>query len=102
MAESRKLTLRCPDCASHLVLDAETGEVLYHKKATAPPAGGKKIEELLADLDVQKEQAEDVFAREVAAHEDRERLLEERFRQALKRAEDDPEDGPPPSPFDFE
>jgi hypothetical protein len=103
MAESRKLTLRCPDCSSHLVLDAATGEVLFHHPAEAAPAGGKPFEELLADLDRDRARAEDVFAREVAAHADRDRLLEERFRQALERAGDDVDDGAaPPSPFDFE
>jgi hypothetical protein len=102
MAESRKLTLRCPDCSSHLVLDAATGEVLFHHRAEAPPAAGKAFEELLADLDRDRERAEDVFAREVAAHADRERLLEERFRQALEQVGDDAADTPPPSPFDFD
>lgn len=100
MAESRKLTLRCPDCASHLVLDAVTGEVLFHEKVRDPAAGGKNFDELLDDIDRDKAQAEEVFEREVAAYDDRDRLLEEKFRQALERADDD--DGPPPSPFDFE
>jgi hypothetical protein len=102
VAEPPKLTLRCPDCSSHLVVDAATGEVLFHHKVESPPAGGKGFEELLADLDSERARAEDVFAREVAAHADRDRLLEERFRQALERAGNDPDDGPPPSPFDFE
>ncbi|MDH3403030.1 MAG: hypothetical protein OES32_01850 [Acidobacteriota bacterium] len=102
MDEPRKLILRCPDCSSRLVIDGITGEVLFHEKAKTRPAGGKQFEELLADLEREKIQAEEVFAREVAAHEDRERLLEERFRQALARAEESADDGPPPSPFDFD
>jgi hypothetical protein len=96
------LTLRCPDCSSHLVLDAATGEVLFHEKLQEPPAGGKQFEELLDDIDRGKAQAEDVFEREVAAYDDRDRLLEEKFRQALERAASDEDDGPPPSPFDFD
>ncbi len=84
------------------MLDAATGEVLSHQKVEDPPAGGKEFEELLGDIDRGKAQAEAVFEREVAAHDDRERLLEEKFRRALERAADDPDDGPPPSPFDFE
>ncbi len=102
MAESRKLTLRCPDCASHLVLDAVTGEVLFHEKVRDPPAGGKNFEQLLDDLDRDKARAQDVFEREMAAHDDRDRLLEEKFRQALERAADTADDGPPPSPFDLD
>jgi hypothetical protein len=102
VSEREKLTLRCPDCASHLVIDAATGEVLFHRKPDLPPADGKGFEELLADLDEGKARAEEVFAREVTAHEDRDRLLEEKFRQAVETAAEDPDDGPPPSPFDFE
>lgn len=102
MSEPRKLTLRCPDCASHLVLDAATGEVLHHRKAEAVPADGKGFADLLAGLDEEKAQAEEIFEREITAHADRDRLLEEKFRHALERAEEDPNDGPPPSPFDFE
>ncbi|HTQ78887.1 MAG TPA: hypothetical protein VMM92_02740, partial [Thermoanaerobaculia bacterium] len=86
MAETRKLTLRCPDCGSDLVVDAATGEVLSHKKPKPAPAGGRDLASLLQDLDRDKAKAEDVFQREVAAMKDRDRLLEEKFREALKRA----------------
>ena len=102
MSKPDSLTVRCPDCSSHLVIDAATGEVLSHQAPQQAPAEGKGFEELLEDLDKGKAQAEAVFAREVSAHEDRDRLLEEKFRLALDRAGDDPDDGPPPSPFDYE
>lgn len=102
MSELRKLILRCPDCASHLVLDAATGEILHHRKPETAPADGKGFAELLAGLDEKKARAEEIFDREVTAHEDRDRLFEEKFRDALERAAEDPDDGPPPSPFDFE
>lgn len=102
MSESRQLILRCPDCESTLVVDAATGEVLDHRAAKRAPAGADDFEELLAGLDADKAQAEKVFEREVAAHEDRDRLLEEKFRLALERAAENPDDDPPPSPFDFD
>lgn len=102
MAESRRWTVRCPECEAHLVIDAATGEVLSHKKEKTAPAGGRGLDELMEEMQEGKSQAEDVFQREVAAMKDRDRLLEEKFREALKRAEEDPDDGPPPSPFDFD
>ncbi|MBW8873793.1 MAG: hypothetical protein JF614_02425 [Acidobacteria bacterium] len=103
MAEdTRKLTLRCPDCDSELVIDAATGQVLSHRKAKQPIAGGKDFDSLLKGLDDEKAHAEDVFQREVAALKDRDRILEEKFREALKRAEEDPDQGPPPRPFDLD
>lgn len=102
MSQARKLTLRCPDCGSDLTVDADTGEVLFHKKPKAPPAGGKDFDALLRGLDDEKARAEDVFAREFAAFKDRDRLLEEKFQEALKRAEEDPETGPPKRPWDLD
>ncbi len=102
MSEHGKLTVRCPDCGSELVLDAATGEVLSHRRPKQPPAGGKDLQSLLDGLGQEKARAEDVFQREVAAMKDRDRLMEEKFREALRRAEEDPDEGPPKRPFDFD
>ena len=102
MAETRKLTLRCPDCSSELVVDAATGEILSHRKAKQPLAGGKDFDSLLKGLEDDKNKAEDIFQREVAALKDRDRIMEEKFREAMKRAEEDPDQGPPQRPFDLD
>lgn len=102
MTETHKLTVRCPDCGSDLVIDVKTGAVLSHRSPKAPLAGGKDFDSLFADLDVQKARAEALFEREKAAQGDRSRLLEEKFAEALRRAEEDPDDGPPRRPFDLD
>jgi hypothetical protein len=102
MAEPRNLTLRCPECNAHLVIDSATGEVLAHRAAKQPLAGGKDFDTLLEDLDREKAEAEEVFEREVAAMKDRDRLLEEKFQQALKRAEEEADDGPITRPIDLD
>ena len=84
------------------MVDSATGEVLAHRKTKQPIAGGKDFDTLLQDLDRDKADAEEVFEREVAAMKDRDRLLEEKFQQALKRAEEEPDDEPPPRPFDLD
>lgn len=99
---TRKLTVRCPDCNSELVIDAATGQILSHKKAKQPIAGGKDFDALLKGLDEEKSKAEDIFQREVAAMKDRDRLMEEKFREALRRAEEEPDEGPPRRPFDLD
>ncbi len=101
MAETRKLTVRCPDCAAELVVDAETGAILSHRTPKAPLAGGHSFDSLLAGLDSGKARAEELFEREKAALADRDRLLEEKFREAMKRAEEEP-DLPPKRPFDLD
>lgn len=102
MSESRQLTVSCPGCDSRLVVDAATGEVLSHRKADQPLAGGADFETLFNEEHEGRAAASNVFDREVAAHEDRDRLLEEKFRQALEKVGDEPDDEPPPSPFDFD
>jgi hypothetical protein len=97
-----RLQVVCPGCSSRLVVDAATGEVISHQEHKAPPADGKGLDELLEGLDREKEQAEDLFQKEVAAFKDRDRLLAEKFEEAMKAAEDADDATPPPRPFDFD
>lgn len=100
--DPKRVTLRCPECDSHLVVDAATGEVLSHRKPKQPLAGGQDFDSLFEVMKQEKSQAEEIFQREVTALEDRERLLEEKFEEALRRAKEEPEDVPPPRPFDLD
>jgi hypothetical protein len=102
VSEPGKLNVRCPDCGTDLVIDVATGEILSHRQAKQPLAGGKDFDSLMRGLDEDKARAEDIFQREVAAMKDRDRLMEEKFREALRRAEEDPDKGPPPRPFDLD
>ena len=102
MSQTTKVSVRCPECGSELVVDAATGEVLFHKKPKGPPAGGKDFDSLFAEMDSQKARAEETFEREKAAQKDRARLLEEKFQEAFKRAAEDDDDTPPPRPFDLD
>lgn len=75
---------------------------MSHRPPNAAPAEGKDLSELVDDLEQQKEDAEDIFAREMDALKDRDRLLEDKFEEALKRAEEEPDDEPPLRPFDLD
>lgn len=74
----------CPCCEATLTVDAETGALLGHEEK-------KKVlgsfEDLKSDLARQKELRENIFAQEMSSMKDRERLLEEKFKEALKRAD---------------
>lgn len=102
MSEKSKISVRCPDCGSDLVIDATTGEVLYHKQPKGPPAGGKDFDSLFAEMDSQKARAEETFERERAAQKDRARLMEEKFEEAFRRASEEDDETPPPRPFDLD
>ncbi|HEV8629384.1 MAG TPA: hypothetical protein VGV61_03635 [Thermoanaerobaculia bacterium] len=98
----KRLHVRCPDCDTELVVDAETGELLSHRAAKRPLAGGKDFDSLMRGLDEGKARAEALFEQEKAAMKDRQRLLDEKFEEALRRAEEEPADTPPPRPFDLD
>lgn len=101
MSNPAKWTLTCPECGGELVIDAATGALLAHRPAKASASPAKSFDSLFADLDAQKAKAEDLFAREKAAYEDRDRLLDEKFKEAMKRAESEP-DVPIKRPFDLD
>ena len=86
--EIRNLTVVCPCCEARLSIDAATGAILSHEEK------GKKLgsfEDLQKNLETQKQTRENIFAQEMNAQKQRERLLEEKFREAFKRAENEPE-----------
>ena len=93
-----KLTIICPCCETNLTIDADTGAIL------AAEEKAKKLgsfEDLRQDLDKQKNQRDQIFAQEQQAQKDRQRLLEEKFQAALKRADRD-SDVPFKNPLDYD
>ena len=93
-----KFNIICPCCEANLTIDAETGAILSHEEKT------KKIgsfEDLKNDLAKQKELRENLFAQEMSSQKDRERILEEKFKEAMKRADTD-SDKPFRNPLDLD
>ncbi|MEM6455030.1 MAG: hypothetical protein AAF772_08040 [Acidobacteriota bacterium] len=96
------ITVTCPSCDGELRVDVRTGHVLQCIEPDKPIAGGKDFDSLFAEIDRGKARAEDVFTREMGALEDRDRLMEAKFAENLKRAKADPDKGPPERPWDFD
>lgn len=93
--------VRCPCCAATLQVDRRTGKLL---EAVPKKPVKKDFDALLADVDSQRQRAEQLFEQERGALEDRERLLDQRFQEALdavERSTDDDEPERPPHPLDF-
>lgn len=103
MSTRERFLVTCPDCGGQITVDATTGEVLAHRASPqkAKPAT-KDFDALLKGLDDSKQRAEEIFEQEFSAFKDRDRLLEAKFQEALKRAEEDPDEGPPARPWDLE
>lgn len=83
MAENFEIT--CPCCDSLIVVDRLSGEVLLHKKKE--PKGSQSLEAMVSNLESQKSEAAKRFEKQLESQKDRARLLEERFREAMQRAE---------------
>jgi hypothetical protein len=96
MAKNFEIT--CPCCESLIVVDRISGEVLLHKVKERKASGS--LETMVAGLDTQKSEMQARFDREIASQKDRARLLEEKFQEAMKRAEKS--DKPPVNPMDLD
>jgi hypothetical protein len=93
-----KFNVICPCCESNLTIDAQTGAILSHEEKKK--AHGS-FEDLKGELHKQKELRDQLFSQEMSSMKDRERLLEEKFKEALKRA--DPDSGKPfKNPLDLD
>ncbi len=81
-----KYTITCPCCDAHITIDSSTGAILSHEEK-------KKVlgsfEDLQGQLSKQKEHREQIFAQGMSSMKYRERLLEEKFKEALKRVDSD-------------
>jgi hypothetical protein len=88
--------INCPCCDATIIIDRNSGDILLHK-VKEKRAGGS-LESMVAGLESQKSEMEKKFDREMASQKDRSRLLDERFKEALLRAEKS--DKPPVNPMD--
>ena len=86
MTDTGRFTLICPCCEATLIIDAETGALISHEEKSRPVAS---FEEMAKGMEKQKQLREQIFAQELGSQKDRERLLEEKFREAMKRADKD-------------
>ena len=93
-----RFTLICPCCEATLTIDAQTGALISHEEKAKPLAS---FEELAKETARQKQVRDQVFSQELGSQKDRERLLEEKFREAMKRAEKD-KDKPYINPLDID
>ena len=98
MADSTQFTILCPCCEARLVIDAQTGTLISHEEKAKPLAS---FEEMAKGMEKQKQLRDQLFSQELGSMKDRERLLEEKFRDAMKRAEKD-KDKPMINPLDLD
>jgi uncharacterized protein YPO0396 len=88
----------CPCCEATIVVDRITGEVLLHKAKEVRTTG--TLESMVSGLETQRTEAAKRFDRQMESQKDRARILEEKFKEAMQRAEKS--DKPPINPMDLD
>lgn len=96
--DTTRFTVICPCCETTLTIDSQTGVIISHEEKSKPLAS---FDDMLKGLDKQKQVREQIFEQELGSLKDRERLLEEKFRDAMKRAEKEG-DKPYRNPLDMD
>ncbi len=87
MANNFEIT--CPCCEATIVIDRVSGEVLLHKEKEKK--SGLSIDEMVSNLKSEKSEADKRFEKQLEAQKDRTRILEEKFKEVMQRAEKDPD-----------
>jgi len=82
---SKNFEITCPDCEATTVIDRLTGEVLLHKAKERKSS--LSLEAMVSNLETQKSEAAKKFDKQIESQKDRARILEEKFREALERAD---------------
>ena len=100
MVDTSRFTILCPCCEATLIIDAETGAIMSHQEKAKPLAS---FDEMVKGLDKQKQAREQIFAQELNSMKNRDRILEEKFQDAMKRAEKDKDKNKPfRNPLDYD
>ncbi len=96
--DATQVTLSCPGCHAQLVVDIETGTVVWHQPPPEPAQ--PSLGDLVKNLEAKRQEVAERFERERRALSTRGRVLEEKVKESLKRV--DPNSPPPLRPIDLD
>ena len=81
---SGRMEIVCPCCETRLQVDEKTGEVIWEeKKQKTMPS----LADMVKDHNAHKKEQELIFKKQSDVQKDRNRLLEEKFREAQKNVD---------------
>jgi len=101
MAEGPKQVFQvvCPSCEARLTIDPDLKVILHHEERPRA-ASITSLPEAVKALKAESGQREARFREAMEAEKDRQRILEKKFQELLRKAKDEP--GVPPRPFDLD
>lgn len=88
----------CPCCGARLTIDPDLKVILHHEERSKAAPITSLLEAVKA-LKAESGHREARFKEAMEAEKDKQRVLEKKFQELLKKAKDEP--GPPPRPFDL-
>jgi len=97
MAENN-IEINCPECKSLIVIDRITGQILLHKPVET--TAKHSFDSLMSQMSASKSEVSKKFQKELESQKDRSRILEEKFKEAMQRA--DKSDKPMRNPLDMD
>jgi len=95
---AKNFEIICPCCEALIVIDQLNGEILLHKAKETKST--QSLESMVSNLETQKSEMEKRFEKQMESQKDRARILEEKFKEAVKRA--DKSDKPLINPMDLD
>jgi ferritin-like metal-binding protein YciE len=95
---AKNFEIQCPCCEAQIVIDRLSGEILLHKAKERKL--GQSLESMVSNLQTQKSEMEKMFDKQIESQKDRARILEEKFKEAMERA--DKSDKRPVNPMDLD
>ncbi len=78
------IDVKCPCCESKLKVDIKTGEVIWEEKKPKPDVS---LSDMVKSLDAQKKEQQSLFKKHTQTQKERDRLLEERFKESAKKVD---------------
>jgi hypothetical protein len=93
------IELTCPCCATKLVVDAATGEILAEERPKIEH--DRTFESALSDVQAGSSRRAEMFDKAFDRTRKLDDILEKKFAEAKKKAEKDPQ-GKPRGPFDLD
>ena len=94
---SKKLEVLCPCCENKLQIDQKTGEVIWEERKLKPEVS---LTDMVKGLEGQKKEQQNMFKKHSENLKERDRVLDEIFKESQKHV--DKSDEKPLRDFDFD
>jgi len=81
---SNSIDTVCPCCETKLKIDLKTGEVIWQEEKPKPAIS---LTDMVKGLSAKQKEQEQLFKKRNETHKDRNRLLDEKFKEAQKHVD---------------